>query len=41
MDRCSVREGGVFNELFEDAATTVAYEFAVRVFLAVPFVLAL
>lgn len=31
----------MFNELFEDAATTVAYEFAVRVFLAVPFVLAL
>ena len=44
MDGYSVREGGVFNELLGEArsaATSVANKVAVRVLLAVPFVLAL
>ena len=44
MDRYSVREGGVFNELLGEvrsAATAVASKFAVRILLALPFLLAL
>jgi hypothetical protein len=44
MSANSGREGGVFNELWEEArsaASTVVRKFAVRALLAVPFLLAL